>query len=93
MWKLEIKVILGVKASSIQQEHLELYCNEMVGHKMIHIYTQMTDLFLSFFPSLITPPDDNPHFPKSQRLLTLNLNFTIMLMLATSSAGCIDNLF
>lgn len=47
-----MKVVLEMKANSIQQERLEVHCNKKVNHKVIHIYTQMTDLFLHFFLSL-----------------------------------------
>ena len=87
---MEAGVVLEMKANSIQWEHFELHCNKMVNHKVIHIYTQMTDLFLHFFPLIKYAPDDNPHFPKFQRLLTLNLSFTIVMMSATSAAGCMD---
>lgn len=87
---MEAGVALEMKANSIQWEHLELHCNKMVNHKVIDVYTQTTDLFLHFFPLIKYAPDDNPHFPIFQRLLTLDLGFTIVLMPATSSAGCMD---
>lgn len=63
----------------------------MVNHKVIHIYTQMTDLFLlHFFPFIKYIQDDNPHFPKFQGLLPLNLNFTTVLMSVTFCTGCMD---
>jgi len=62
----------------------------MVNHEVIHIYIQMTDLFLHFFPLIKDAPDGNPHFPNFWRLLTLNLSIAIVLMSATSSAACMD---
>lgn len=87
---METGVVLEMKVNNIQWEHLGLHCNKTVNHKVIHIYTQMTDLFLHFFPLIKYAPDDNPHFPKFQRLLTLNLSFTIVFMPAASSAVCMD---
>lgn len=67
---MDAGVVLEMKAGNIQWEHLELHCNKMVNHKVIHIYTQMTDLFLHFFPLIKCIPDYNLHFPNFQRLLT-----------------------
>lgn len=60
-----MKVVLEMTANSIQQEHLEVHCNKTVNHKVIHIYTQMTDLFLHFFLSLNKP----------QMIIQIFLNF------------------
>lgn len=62
----------------------------MVNHKVIHIYTQMTYLFLHFFSFIKYKQDDNPHFPKFQGLLPLNLSFTTVLTSVIFSSGCMD---
>lgn len=87
---MEAAVVQEMKANIIQWEHLEFHASKKVNHKVIHIYTQMTDLFLHFFPFIKYTQDDNPHFPKFQGLLTLNLSFTTVLMSVTFSAGCLD---
>lgn len=61
---MEAAVVLEMKANTIQWEHLEFHSSKMVNHEVIHIYTQMTDLFLCFFPFIKYSQDDNPHFPE-----------------------------
>lgn len=87
---MEAAVILEMKANTIQWEHLEFHSSKMVNHKVIHIYTQITDLFLRFFIFIKYTQDDNPHFPKFPGLLTLNLSFTTVLMSVTFSAGSLN---